>query len=75
MEPWRWQLPERLKNLVPSHIKKVYPKFRNLAIGNRIYIDKTRLRGLKTFLVRGGGHCLCRREFYIIKSAILILNW
>jgi hypothetical protein len=20
--------------------------------------------GLKTFLVRGGGHCLCRREFY-----------
>jgi hypothetical protein len=36
----------------------------NRAIGNRGYTDKTRLRGLKTFLVRGGGHCLCRREFY-----------
>ena len=34
------------------------------AIGNRVYTDKTRLRGLKTFLVRGGGHCLCSREFY-----------
>ncbi|WP_333092381.1 hypothetical protein [Microcoleus sp. S36b_B5] len=34
------------------------------AIGNRGYTDKTRLRGLKTFLVRAGGHCLCRREFY-----------
>ncbi|WP_370641574.1 hypothetical protein, partial [Tychonema sp. BBK16] len=34
------------------------------AIGNRVYTDETRLRGLKTFLVRAGGHCLCRREFY-----------
>jgi len=35
-----------------------------LAIGNRGYTDKTRRRGLKTFLVRGGGHRLYSREFY-----------
>ena len=34
------------------------------AMGNRVYTDKTRLRGLKAFLVRGGGLRLCRREFY-----------
>ncbi|HSF76836.1 MAG TPA: hypothetical protein VLA84_23790 [Microcoleus sp.] len=34
------------------------------AIGNRAYTDKTRLRGLKAFSVREGGHCLCRRDFY-----------
>ncbi|TAG14280.1 MAG: hypothetical protein EAZ19_17550 [Oscillatoriales cyanobacterium] len=33
------------------------------AIGNRGYTDKTRLRGLKTFLVRGGGHRLYSRGF------------
>jgi len=35
-----------------------------LAIGNRGYTDKTRRRGLKRFLVRGGGHRLYSREFY-----------
>ena len=36
----------------------------NPAIGNRGYTDKTRRRGLKRFLVRGGGHRLYSREFY-----------
>jgi hypothetical protein len=40
------------------------PAIGNPAIGNRVYTDKTRRRGLKTFLVRGGGHRLCRRELY-----------
>jgi hypothetical protein len=40
------------------------PAMGNPAIGNRVYTDKTRLRGLKTFLVREGGLRLCRREFY-----------
>jgi hypothetical protein len=40
------------------------PAIEITAIGNRVYTDKTRLRGLKAFLVRGGGLRLCRREFY-----------
>jgi len=31
------------------------PAIEITAIGNRDYTDKTRLRGLKAFLVRGGG--------------------
>ena len=40
------------------------PAIEITAIGNRVYTDKTRLRGLKAFLARGGGLRLCRREFY-----------
>jgi hypothetical protein len=40
------------------------PAIGNRAIGNRGYTDKTRLCGLKIFLVCGGGHRLYSREFY-----------
>ncbi|MEH1789972.1 MAG: hypothetical protein V7L23_31510 [Nostoc sp.] len=41
------------------------------AVRNRVYTDKTRLRGFESLnfpLVRAGGLCLCSREFGCISS-------
>ncbi|BAY15838.1 hypothetical protein NIES21_16590 [Anabaenopsis circularis NIES-21] len=58
----------------PPRPKRLFEKSKlilALAIGNRDYTDKTRLRGLKNLnflLVRAGGLCLCSSELYSSKT-------